>query len=62
MSAKFPNGVEGHVVSMTRRYDGDQAFSVATCECGWKSERPVGHYRKLDREIDAHWLEARRPE
>jgi hypothetical protein len=56
MSAKFPTGVEGHVVAMTRRYPGDgRAFSVATCQCGWKSDLPVVKWRELDRKIDAHW-------
>jgi hypothetical protein len=56
MSAKFPNGVAGHVVSMHRAY-ASVPTSLAVCECGWRSELPTRHFRKQDRAIDKHWAE-----
>lgn len=55
MSATFPSGVIGHIVSMTRDYSGKEPRSVATCECGWTNSAPVASWRWLDRRIDAHW-------
>jgi hypothetical protein len=60
MSAKFPHGVEGHVVSMKHRYEGQAAFSVALCECGWTCCLPVADYRRQDSEIEMSRKELKR--
>lgn len=45
-SSEFPNGVVGHVVSMTLDHTVTPSLSVATCACGrfqnkvvWRPER-----------------------
>jgi N6-adenosine-specific RNA methylase IME4 len=54
---KFPDGMAGHVVAMTREYPGDGTppLSVATCQCGWQSKQPVPDHELQDAAIDAHW-------
>jgi hypothetical protein len=51
----FPNGVVGHIVSMTLRHATEETFSVATCECGWKCDVPQDDWLKQDQAIDEHW-------
>ena len=58
-SSDFPNGVVGHVVSMTLDHiNAGKSYSVATCQCGWTSRvrrTSMDSYDKQDRAIEAHW-------
>ncbi len=55
----FPNGMNGHVVSMQTDgwMNGQPACSVAVCECGWSATVLWGENEALDRAINDHWLE-----
>ena len=46
-----------HVITMTRDYPDDKAFSVATCQCGWSFRIEVSceNAFKSDKEVEAHW-------
>jgi N6-adenosine-specific RNA methylase IME4 len=44
----------GHTVSMT--IDADSGWPVGTCECGATWRFPRGKQKRLDSEIDKHWI------
>lgn len=61
-SSEFPDGVPGHVVSMTLDHTVTPSLSVATCACGkflskveWGCGRAT--YDEQDLAIEAHWAE-----
>lgn len=53
-----PAIADRHVIGMTREYEGDVAFDVATCQCGW-SFRCEGAPFELARDhaCESHWRE-----
>lgn len=58
----FPNGVPGHVVSMTIDWEHQIAEHVATCECGWIGREPrkapyLLSARRMDEAVERHWRE-----
>ncbi|WP_247460200.1 MT-A70 family methyltransferase [Bradyrhizobium sp. 153] len=55
---QHPAIADRHVLKMTRDYEGDVSFDVATCQCGW-SFRCEGAPFDLarDQACDAHWRE-----
>lgn len=57
-SSEFPNGVVGHVVSMTLDHTVSPSLSVATCQCGhfqnkieWRRE----NHPAQEAAIEGHW-------
>jgi hypothetical protein len=64
-SSDFPNGVAGHVVSMTLDHTVSPSLSVATCACGqfqnkveWRRE----NHAVQDLAIEAHWRDVAEPD
>lgn len=55
---QHPAIADRHVMRMTRDYQGDASFGVATCQCGWSFRRETAPFDLArDKACDAHWRE-----
>jgi N6-adenosine-specific RNA methylase IME4 len=57
LHAKFPDGVHGHVITMSNGDVDGVHCSIATCQCGWSNVVPWGgdHYAAQDEAAGVHW-------
>lgn len=55
---QHPAIADRHVLRMTRDYEGETAFDVATCQCGWSFRCATATFDLArDQACDAHWRE-----
>ncbi len=51
---RHPAVLENHAITVTRDHAGGDVFSVAVCQCRWRSRVEVGEIADQDAAIEAH--------